>query len=208
MSIVRSVDLSRGTRRFQRFVTLGGAKPSGPQPPRSRGVFDPELLRAAIPEAFRKLDPRKLVRNPVMLVVEITAVLVTLIALAERDRHPAGDRAGRPRLPAADRAVALVHGPLRDLRRSGGRGSGPRPGVDAAPDPVGDDRASASRGRLARGRRLLRAAQGRRHRRRGGRDDPRRRRRHRRRRLRERGRHHRRIGCLSSRSRAPTSAAP
>ena len=57
MSIVRSVDLSRGTRRFQRFVTLGGAKPSG-EPPRSRGVLDPQLLRAAIPESFRKLDPR------------------------------------------------------------------------------------------------------------------------------------------------------
>ena len=32
MSLSRSllsVDLGRGTRRFQRFVTLGGAKPSG-----------------------------------------------------------------------------------------------------------------------------------------------------------------------------------
>ena len=81
MSIVRSVDLSRGTRRFQRFVSLGGAKPSG-EPPRPRGVLDPQLLRSAIPEAIRKLDPRLLYRNPVMLVVEITAALVTLIALA------------------------------------------------------------------------------------------------------------------------------
>ena len=40
-----SVDLGRGTRRFQRFVTLGGAKPSGGQPPRPRGVLDPDLLR-------------------------------------------------------------------------------------------------------------------------------------------------------------------
>jgi K+-transporting ATPase ATPase B chain len=81
MSIVRSVDLSRGTRRFQRFVSLGGTKPSG-EPPRPRGVLDPQLLRSAIPEAIRKLDPRLLYRNPVMLVVEITAVLVSLIALA------------------------------------------------------------------------------------------------------------------------------
>ena len=72
---------SRGTRRFQRFVTLGGAKPSG-EPPRPRGVLDPDLLRAALPQAFRKLDPRLLIRNPVMFVVEITAVLVTLIAIA------------------------------------------------------------------------------------------------------------------------------
>jgi potassium-transporting ATPase ATP-binding subunit len=77
-----SVDLGRGTRRFQRFVTLGGTKPSGAEPPRPRGVLDPELLRAALPHAFRKLDPRLLIRNPVMFVVEITAALVTLIWLA------------------------------------------------------------------------------------------------------------------------------
>jgi potassium-transporting ATPase ATP-binding subunit len=76
-----SVDLGGGTRRFQRFVTLGGAKPAG-GPPRPRGVLDPDLLRAAIPHAFRKLDPRRLIKNPVMFVVEITAVLVTIIALA------------------------------------------------------------------------------------------------------------------------------
>jgi K+-transporting ATPase ATPase B chain len=74
-----SVDLGRGTRRFQRFVTLGGAKPSG-EPPRPRGILDPDLLRSAIPQAFRKLDPRLLIRNPVLFVVEITAVLVTIVA--------------------------------------------------------------------------------------------------------------------------------
>ncbi len=85
MSLARSlmsVDLGRGTRRFQRYVTLGGSKP-GAEPPRPRGVLDPKLLRAAIPQAFRKLDPRLLIKNPVMFVVEITAMLVTLIALAE-----------------------------------------------------------------------------------------------------------------------------
>ncbi len=84
MSITRSmlsVDLGRGTRRFQRYVTLGGAKPRG-QAPRPRGILDPDLLRAALPQAFRKLDPRLLVKNPVMFVVEITAALVTLIAIA------------------------------------------------------------------------------------------------------------------------------
>ncbi len=76
-----SVDLGRGTRRFQRFVTLGGSKPSG-EPPKPRGVLDPDLLRSALPHAFRKLDPRLLIKNPVMFVVEITAVLVTLTAIA------------------------------------------------------------------------------------------------------------------------------
>ena len=78
-----SVDLGRGTRRFQRFVTLGGAKPSGGEPPKPRGVLDPDLLRSAIPHAFRKLDPRLLIKNPVMFVVEITAVLVTINAIAD-----------------------------------------------------------------------------------------------------------------------------
>jgi K+-transporting ATPase ATPase B chain len=85
MSLTRSlisVDLGRGTRRFQRFVTLGGTKPSGTEPPRPRGVLDPDLLRAALPHAFRKLDPRLLIKNPVMFVVEITAALVTIIWLA------------------------------------------------------------------------------------------------------------------------------
>ena len=75
-----TLDTGSGTRRFQRFVTLGGAKPSG-EPPRSRGVLDPALLRAAIPHAFRKLDPRLLARNPVMFVVELTAMLVTLVVI-------------------------------------------------------------------------------------------------------------------------------
>ena len=94
MALLHSVDLSRGTRRFQRFVTLGGSKPSG-EPPRSRGVLDPQLLRTALPQAVRKLDPRLMARNPVMFVVEITAVLVTLIALANlTGLLPVGDPAG------------------------------------------------------------------------------------------------------------------
>ncbi len=188
-----SVDLGRGTRRFQRFVTLGGAKPSGGEPPRPRGILDPELLRSALPHAFRKLDPRLLIRNPVMFVVEITAALVTLIWLGGGHRPPARARDVRQRVPAPDRHLAVVHGPVRDLRRGGGRGPRSRPGGDAPPDPVRDDRPPPSRGRDARGRRLVGAAQGRRDRRRGGRGHPRRRRRHRGRRLRQRGGHHRRV---------------
>ena len=83
MALLQSIDLSRGTRRFQRFGR-GAAAPSGGAPggaPGPRGILDPELLRAALPESLRKLHPKHLVRNPVMFVVEITAALVTLIAL-------------------------------------------------------------------------------------------------------------------------------
>ena len=37
------------------------------------------LWRPALKQAFVKLDPRQLLRSPVMLVVEITAVLTTLL---------------------------------------------------------------------------------------------------------------------------------
>ncbi|HEY5113298.1 MAG TPA: hypothetical protein VIJ45_04235, partial [Coriobacteriia bacterium] len=83
MAFHQSIDLSRGTRRFQRFGR-GAAAPSGGAPggaPGPRGILDPELLRAALPESLRKLHPKHLIRNPVMFVVEITAALVTLIAL-------------------------------------------------------------------------------------------------------------------------------
>ncbi len=43
--------------------------------------MDPALLRAALPQAVRKLDPRSLAHNPVMFVVELTAILVTAIAV-------------------------------------------------------------------------------------------------------------------------------
>ncbi|BDT88320.1 potassium-transporting ATPase subunit KdpB [Nocardia cyriacigeorgica] len=48
-----------------------------------RGVLDPALLLSALPEALRKLDPRTLWRNPVMLIVEVGAVWSTVLALAD-----------------------------------------------------------------------------------------------------------------------------
>ncbi|HEX7473810.1 MAG TPA: HAD-IC family P-type ATPase, partial [Candidatus Limnocylindrales bacterium] len=78
--INRSIDLSRGTRRFQRWGRPSTGAPSGGASG-PRGIFDPDLLKAALPESVRKLDPRRLARNPVMFIVEITAVLVTLIAI-------------------------------------------------------------------------------------------------------------------------------
>ena len=53
--------------------------------------MDPSLLRAAVPQAVRKLDPRLLARNPVMFVVELTAVLVTVIAIARAAGLPGLD---------------------------------------------------------------------------------------------------------------------
>jgi K+-transporting ATPase ATPase B chain len=43
----------------------------------ARSLFDPEILRPALVESVRKLDPRVQVRNPVMFVVEIGALITT-----------------------------------------------------------------------------------------------------------------------------------
>src|SRR2546429_203168 len=41
-------------------------------------IWDPKIIRAAIPESFKKLDPRVQVKNPVMFVVEIGSVVTTI----------------------------------------------------------------------------------------------------------------------------------
>ncbi|GAA2164931.1 potassium-transporting ATPase subunit KdpB [Actinomadura napierensis] len=43
----------------------------------------PPAVRAALPDAFRKLDPRAMWRNPVMLIVEIGALWTTVLAVRD-----------------------------------------------------------------------------------------------------------------------------
>src|SRR5579862_3514948 len=45
----------------------------------SRPLFDPAIVRRAIGESIKKLDPRHQIRNPVMFVVEVGSVLTTLL---------------------------------------------------------------------------------------------------------------------------------
>ncbi len=49
----------------------------------SRSLFDPAILLPAAKAAFVKLDPRQLVRNPVIFVTEVVAALVTLFFLRD-----------------------------------------------------------------------------------------------------------------------------
>ncbi|MBL1079131.1 potassium-transporting ATPase subunit KdpB [Nocardia sp. 2] len=49
----------------------------------SSGLFDPTMLVKSLPDAFAKLDPRTLWRNPVMLIVEIGALWATVLAVAD-----------------------------------------------------------------------------------------------------------------------------
>ncbi len=50
---------------------------------RARPLFDPPIVRRALVDAVRKLDPRHVVRNPVMFVVLIGAVYTTVMLLLD-----------------------------------------------------------------------------------------------------------------------------
>ena len=60
---------------------------------KARPLFDPPIVRRASLEALRKLDPRVQLRNPVMFVVLVTAVLTTVLGIEALRGHgeaPAG----------------------------------------------------------------------------------------------------------------------
>ncbi|HEV2650254.1 MAG TPA: potassium-transporting ATPase subunit B, partial [Rhizomicrobium sp.] len=46
-------------------------------------ITDPKLLVPAIGEAFKKLNPRVMIRNPVMFVVEVVATLTTILFIRD-----------------------------------------------------------------------------------------------------------------------------
>jgi len=46
-----------------------------------RGLFEPAIVRRAVADAFRKLHPRLVARNPVMFVVEVGSALTTYLFL-------------------------------------------------------------------------------------------------------------------------------
>ena len=54
------------------------------------GLLDPRMLLTSLPDAARKLDPRVMAHNPVMFVVEVGAVLSTVLAITDPSRVRAG----------------------------------------------------------------------------------------------------------------------
>jgi K+-transporting ATPase ATPase B chain len=57
---------------------------------RARPLFDPPIVRRAIRDSFAKLNPRTMVKNPVMFVVEVGAALTTLTTLRDFARGAEG----------------------------------------------------------------------------------------------------------------------
>ena len=63
----------------QTAMTISISNPARKKP---TSFLDPALLRAALVDSFRKLDPRAQLRNPVMFVVEVGTVLSILFTIA------------------------------------------------------------------------------------------------------------------------------
>ena len=55
-------------------------------------LFDPKIVVPAIGSAFVKLDPRTLMKNPVMFVLEVVTALTTVILI--RDLISGGEHIG------------------------------------------------------------------------------------------------------------------
>lgn len=69
-------------------------------PTKKSSAFSAAALLAAIPGAFKKLDPRQMWRNPVMFIVETGAAFTTIIAISEPFLGGPGMSGGSP-IPAS-----------------------------------------------------------------------------------------------------------
>ncbi len=90
---------SRDARRHPLLIRADPCHADQNQPARRRAttLLDPAILLPAIGESFRKLDPRALVRNPVMFVVEVVAALTTLLFLRDLRHRSRGSSASPSR---------------------------------------------------------------------------------------------------------------
>ena len=53
----------------------------------ARPLFEPAIVRRALVDSLRKLDPRNMIHNPVMFVVEVGSVLTTFIFFRDLGKH-------------------------------------------------------------------------------------------------------------------------
>ena len=91
-----------------------------------KSLWNTAIIRQALIDAFRKLDPRWMVKNPVMFVVEVGSVLTTALLIDNTIHHRVCIRIQSP-----DHALALVHRAVCQLRR--GHGRRPRQGAGRHP---------------------------------------------------------------------------
>ena len=166
-------------------------------------IADPTILIPAIGASFKKLDPRALAKNPVMFVVEVVALLTTVLFV--RDLVTGAANAGFSLQIILWLWFTVLFANFAEAVAEG-RGKAQAASLRATKTDILAKKLpdASQRGRWsgdAGG-----AAQGGRHRaRRGGRSYPVGRRSDRRRRFGERGRHHRRVRAGDPRVRAATA---
>src|SRR5262245_24395457 len=73
MPVMEQKATPKTTPKFDDSTTLIAHKGS-----RARPLFDPPIVKRAIVDSFRKLNPRGMMKNPVMFVVEIGAAMTTI----------------------------------------------------------------------------------------------------------------------------------
>ena len=97
-------------------------------------LLDPKIVVPAIGQAFVKLNPATLIKNPVIFVLEIVTALTTVLLVRDLMQHHEGLGFHLP-----DRSLAVVHRAVCQLRRSGG--GRPRQGAGryVAPQPRRDE---------------------------------------------------------------------
>ena len=103
---------------------------------KNKAIWEWKIIRRAMWDAVVKLNPRKMMGNPVMFVVEIGSVITTVLLLQRRRRV---------QVQPADHALALVHCVVRQFCRSHGRRPGQGAGRHAAQSPLGNDCQPADR---------------------------------------------------------------
>ncbi len=108
-------------------------------------LFQPEIVKRALIDSFKKLDPRVQIRNPVMFVVELGALITTVTWLIQLGGGPIARRQRAALVHVHDRRMAVVDGRFREHGRGVRRGQGTRPGGHAAQHAQGDRRDDARR---------------------------------------------------------------
>ena len=176
-----------------------GQRPEGAAPASgARSLFDGAIVAARRVDSFVKLDPRTLAKNPVMFVVEVGAVLTTVLFFRDLGSLDAErERVRRPRRRRSSGSPCCSPTSPRRWPRAGARRRRRRCARPAA-RPSARVAAPTASSRRSPSSQLHDRRPVRRQRRRG---DPRRRRRRRGHRHRRRVGHHRRVGARHPRVR-------
>ena len=74
--------LERGEALLMAAETAQQAGRSEHAAVRARPLFDPPIVKRALVDSFLKLNPRTLLKNPVIFVVEVVSVVVTIRIVA------------------------------------------------------------------------------------------------------------------------------